>query len=70
MDKDFGQCRLCLHDRKLRKSHLMPAALWAGARDSGLKNPNPVVMTATVSRNQLKATLDSASLLRLRGAVQ
>jgi hypothetical protein len=56
MDKDFGQCRLCLHDRKLRKSHLMPAALWAGARDPGRKNPNPVLMTATVSRtssNQL-----------------
>jgi hypothetical protein len=34
----------------------MPAALWAGARDSGRKNPNPVVMTATVSKtssNQL-----------------
>lgn len=34
----------------------MPAALWAGARDPNLKNPNPVVVTAIVSKtisNQL-----------------
>lgn len=38
----------------------MPAALWAGARDPSVKNPNPVVMTATVSMtssNQLWARL-------------
>lgn len=42
------------------KSHLMPAALWAGARDPRLKNPNPVVMTRTVSKtssSQLVARL-------------
>src|SRR6266849_165054 len=56
MNTASGQCKLCLQNRELRKSHFMPAALWAGARDRSLKNPNPVVMTATVSKtssNQL-----------------
>lgn len=60
MNTIFGQCKLCLQNRKLRKSHLMPAALWAGARDPRLRNPNPVVMTRAVSKtssNQLWARL-------------
>ncbi|HZO80975.1 MAG TPA: hypothetical protein VFB33_04710 [Candidatus Binataceae bacterium] len=34
----------------MRKSHFLPAALWLGVRDPGLKNPNPVVMTRTISK--------------------
>jgi len=59
MDKDFSQCRMCLHDRNFRKSHLMPAALWAGAREPGLKNPSPVVVTATVSKTNSRMSPNS-----------
>jgi hypothetical protein len=55
-----GQCKLCLQIRKLRRSHLLPAALWRGAREPGLTNPNPVVVTKTVSTtssSQLRAPL-------------
>lgn len=60
MSAILGQCKLCLQDGELLKSHLMPAALWAGARDPRLKNPSPVVMTRAVSKtssSQLVARL-------------
>lgn len=47
-------CKLCLQVRELRSSHFLPAALWVGARDSSLKDPNPVVMTRTVSMTTSK----------------
>ncbi len=50
MNRSLGQCKLCLQERELQLSHLMPAALWAGARDPSLRNPNPVAVTATVSK--------------------
>jgi hypothetical protein len=60
MKVDSEQCKLCLQIRRLRKSHLLPAALWRGARDPRLANPNPVVMTrtaATTSSSQLRERL-------------
>lgn len=39
-----GPCGLCQETRELRKSHLLPAALYKMARDPSRKNPNPVVV--------------------------
>ncbi len=50
MNVKMGRCKLCLRESELRNSHLLPAALWIGARDPRLKNPNPVVMTRTISK--------------------
>lgn len=64
MKVSFGHCKLCLQIRKLRRSHFLPAALWSGAREPRLLNPNPVVMTKTVSKtssHQLRAPLLCAS---------
>lgn len=39
-----GICRLCLNERDLRESHIVPKWAWKRARaDSTEKNPNPVV---------------------------
>ncbi len=46
----MGLCSLCRKIRPLKKSHFLSAALWKGARDPRLKNPNPVAMTRTASK--------------------
>jgi len=43
----FAQCALCLQDRDLQDSHLMPRALYKYLRDTADANPNPLVVTAT-----------------------
>src|SRR5205809_6823010 len=61
MNAAVEKCRLCLHSRKLLRSHFLPAALWAGARESRLLvNTNPVVMTRRISittSKQMRARL-------------
>lgn len=43
----MGKCKLCLRDRELQDSHLMPRALYRMARGSGTEgNQDPHVLTA------------------------
>jgi hypothetical protein len=51
---NFGVCQLCRQLGQLRKSHFLPAALWRGARDRTLANPNPVVVTKRASMTTSK----------------
>jgi hypothetical protein len=50
-----GTCKLCLQVEELRKSHLIPAAMYKYIRAPSGGNPNPVVLgrriTATTSRH-------------------
>jgi hypothetical protein len=46
-DMPRGTCKLCLRDKNLQESHLMPRALYRMARGSGTKgNQDPHVLTA------------------------
>jgi hypothetical protein len=40
-----GRCALCLRDRELRESHLLPRAIYRDLRSPHLPNPNPIVGT-------------------------
>lgn len=40
----IGTCKLCLQTRELKRSHLIPAAMYRYIRDSTDGNPNPVVL--------------------------
>ena len=47
----YGKCRLCLLDKNLQDSHLMPKALYRMARGSGRKgNQDPQVFRRTESK--------------------
>src|SRR5271167_4910830 len=48
----FGKCKLCLLDKDLQESHLMPRALYRMARGSGGKgNQDPVVLRRTEQKS-------------------
>jgi hypothetical protein len=48
----WGKCKLCLHDKELQGSHLMPRALYRMARGSGSKgNQDPHVLTAKENKS-------------------
>jgi hypothetical protein len=38
-----GKCRLCLQDRELRSSHLLPKSMYKLLRNDEFSNPNPFV---------------------------
>jgi len=47
----FGKCKLCLLDKELRDSHLMPRSLYVKTRGSGTTgNQDPVLLTAQGGR--------------------
>ena len=47
-----GMCKLCLQQRRLQESHLLPRALYRLARGSGTRgNQDPVAFTAKGSRS-------------------
>lgn len=39
----IGICKLCLEQKDLQNSHLIPAAMYRYIRDPSTKNPNPVI---------------------------
>src|SRR5262245_51549264 len=43
----IGICKLCLLNRNLRDSHLMPRSLYKKARRDGPGNQDPLVITKT-----------------------
>jgi hypothetical protein len=44
-----GTCKLCLHVRELRKSHMMPRSLYKKTRWEGTPNPNPLLVSGRSS---------------------
>lgn len=44
----FGQCKLCLKQRDLQKSHLLPQAAYEVCREPGRKNPNPIAASREI----------------------
>jgi len=56
----IGKCKLCLKKNNLKKSHLLPAAIYKRLRNENEKNPNPVLIsnkTAVQTSKQLWANL-------------
>jgi hypothetical protein len=53
-----GKCGLCLEQRQLQRSHLLPSALYRMTRDPTLKNPNPVVMTRKITKTSSAQVTD------------
>jgi hypothetical protein len=47
--RPFGRCPLCLNDRELCASHLLPAAAYKPLRASHQNNPHPLILTDTVA---------------------
>jgi hypothetical protein len=45
----IGQCKLCLQQKEVRDSHLLPAALYRKTRNPRSENPNPVLVTPDVA---------------------
>lgn len=45
----IGQCKLCLKTKVIRRSHLVPRALYEMSRDTRAKKPDPVLMTRRVA---------------------
>jgi len=55
-----GICGLCLQERQLQYSHLMPAAMYRRTLTPGAANPNPVLVskrTTVYTSDQLRAHL-------------
>jgi hypothetical protein len=53
-------CKLCLRDRKLLKSHLMPSAAYKSLRGVLVKNPNP---TAIADRTMVRTSFQMSDYL-------
>ncbi len=56
----IGECKLCLKKNILKKSHLLPAAIYRRLRNENEKNPNPVLISnkaAVQTSKQLWANL-------------
>jgi hypothetical protein len=56
----IGKCKLCLKEANLKKSHLLPAAIYKRLRNEREKNPNPVLIstnTAVQTSKQIWAHL-------------
>jgi hypothetical protein len=70
---ELGICKLCLKQRPLCKSHLIPKGVYALCRARTSKNPNPLLITHKLSMQtsrQLKTPLlcfDCEQLLRAKG---
>ncbi len=68
-----GICKLCLKEKKLCRSHLVPGAVYALCRAEGTENPNPMIVThefETQTSRQMQIPLlcfDCEQLLRERG---
>ena len=45
----YGRCRVCKKEKALRKSHLLPRALYKLLRDPLGSNPNPVFVTSRLN---------------------
>jgi hypothetical protein len=54
----IGICKLCLQNRDLQKSHLLPAALYRLSRWQGDPNPNPWEISARGQRQTSKQIQD------------
>jgi hypothetical protein len=55
----FGSCKLCLQEKDLQNSHLMPRALYVKARGSGSSgNQDPFVMTIEGGKQSSYQTKD------------
>lgn len=55
----FGRCKLCLQEKDLQKSHLMPRALYVKARGSGSTgNQDPFVMNIEGGKQSSYQTKD------------
>jgi hypothetical protein len=54
VDKDgqdlLAQCKLCLKERHLQKSHLVPRAYYKLLRPPGADDPNPITADAETTR--------------------
>jgi hypothetical protein len=70
---EIGTCKLCLEQKPLCKSHLIPKGVYALCRATKARNPNPLVITHKFSMQtsrQLKTELlcfDCEQLLRAKG---
>jgi hypothetical protein len=53
-----GVCKLCLNNRELLESHFLPAGVFSQLRVNSLTNPNPVVITKTVTLTSSKQPRD------------
>ena len=54
----IGICRLCLQNRQLQDSHLLPKALYRMCRFEGTPNPNPLMVSARGSMQTSKQIKD------------
>jgi hypothetical protein len=50
MPCDYGQCKLCLNEGKLLRSHLIPRAYYKFLRTPGAPDPNPITAGTEVTR--------------------
>src|SRR6266566_1683964 len=53
-----GQCKLCLQDKNLRDSHLLPRALYKMTRDPARNPPDPIVITSKITVRTSKQVKD------------
>lgn len=56
----IGKCKLCLRVTSLKKSHILPAAIYRILRDENEKNPNPLLIsskTMVQTSKQIRAHL-------------
>jgi len=58
-----GICKLCLKEKDLQDSHLLPAAIYKQFRDPELPNPNPLLTRKTIAL-QTSAQLSDYVLCR------
>ena len=50
MSGDYGQCKLCLKNAKLQRSHLIPRAYYKLLRTPGTDDPNPITADENLTR--------------------
>jgi hypothetical protein len=53
-----GQCKLCLKDKNLQDSHLLPSSLYKMGRDPERNPPDPIVITSEISHHTSKQVRD------------
>jgi len=59
--RPFQQCALCLKEKLLCDSHLIPASIMRLIRSQHLRNPNPVVVSDTLHYTTSKPCMDYLS---------